>query len=140
MNSYSKTVDLLKDHCSNLGGEVQFGFTCPKSRLPLPISMCHFKNAYNEDQFFDGCTGPTGGFSGLFYPACIKHDLCYHHEPATNGFDQKKCDDLFYEDMKTSCENHKDKTRCLKWSSFLYQGVRSIGKLAFHCENTPGHY
>ena len=133
-------VDLLEDYCTKLDGVVKFGFICPKSKLPLPINMCQFTNSHGKQQFFDGCTGPTGGYKELFYPACIKHDLCYHHEPATNDLEQKDCDTLFLTIMKKSCHDQPDKKDCLKWANTLYRGVRMVGKLAFHCENTKGAY
>ena len=75
----AKSQKTLNSFCQDYGGEVKFGFICPKSKIPLPINMCHFTNSYGEKQFFDGCTAPTGEFTEDFYPACIKHDLCYHH-------------------------------------------------------------
>lgn len=137
--SFAKT-NILKKFCDKYAGEVRFGFTCPKSKIPLPLNMCTFKNQYGEKQFFDGCTGPTGGFKELFYPACITHDLCYHHEPASSGKTQEYCDQLFYELMQESCQKTPQKKKCLRWAKSLFNIVRKIGKAAYHCENIVGPY
>ena len=138
---FAKDQDsVLEKFCSRYNGEVKFGFTCPKTKLPLPLKMCHFTNSQGEKNFFDGCTGPAGGFTETFYPACIRHDLCYHHEPVTNGKDQAYCDKLFYDIMVESCKGNAKEQKCLKWAKRLYVVVQSVGKLAFHCENTPGSY
>ena len=133
--------DTLEAFCQNYQGQVKRGFVCPKSKLPLPLKMCHFTNNYNEYQFFDGCTGPTGKYKNLFYPSCIKHDLCYHHEPETNGFSQEDCDLQFYNSMKKACETlSENQKNCLNWAKAMYKGVRAVGKAAYHCENVKAHY
>lgn len=137
---HTQGEDMLEKFCQEYSGEVKFGFTCPKSKIPLPLRMCHFSNSHKEKQFFDGCSGPSGGYKELFFPACIKHDLCYHHEPASNGKDRKFCDDLFLEIMNNACETVENKKNCLKWAKTMYKGVRAIGTPAFHCENIKGHY
>lgn len=136
----AKSQKTLNSFCQDYGGEVKFGFICPKSKIPLPINMCHFTNSYGEKQFFDGCTAPTGEFTEDFYPACIKHDLCYHHEPVSNGLSQKDCDNKFFSELKLICAKENNKKKCLRYAHYLYKGVRSIGIFAFLCENIKAHY
>jgi hypothetical protein len=131
----------LQDHCKDLGGHVSKMYTCPKSKLPLPITTCSYRNQYNEVQFFNGCSGPTGGYKKIFFPACIQHDLCYHHEPATNGYTRKKCDQDLYKDLRLACEKGaKNIRKCKKWASFMYRAVRIVGLPAYHCANQRSTY
>lgn len=139
--STSVNADLLVEACKNVGGTVYKGYKCPKSKIPLPIKTCEYKNEDGIKQFFNGCSGPSGGHTKLFYPACIKHDLCYHHEPISNGLGQSKCDYQLLDGMLKACEEDAvDLQRCKKWARIMYRGVRIIGKPAFHCANYPANY
>lgn len=134
-------ADLLFKYCSQHSGTVYKGHKCPKSKIPLPINTCVFRNDDGVKQFFNGCSGPSGGHKEIFYPSCIKHDLCYHHEPSSNGYGQSKCDYIFLQSMLKACEKKAiNINRCNKWANIMYRGVRIIGKPAFHCANTPAKY
>ena len=137
--SFSKD-QLLPQYCDALGGEVVNKYKCPKSGLTIPFQFCTYKNNYGDEQFFDGCTGPTGGHSEIFYPHCIKHDLCYHHEPMSNGKTQKTCDRELKEGLIGSCNTTKDKEKCEFWAKTMYKAVRSFGTLAYNCANYEGKY
>jgi hypothetical protein len=131
----------LYKQCDLRKGKVVKGFRCPKSKLRLPINICKFKNDYHEDQFFDGCTGPTGGYKKIFFPACIKHDLCYHHEPVSNAYNRLYCDKQMRDNMLAICDvSAKDIPRCRNWAWLMYKGVRAIGNPAYHCANYFGRY
>jgi hypothetical protein len=126
----------LSRACSDRNGVVKSRYTCPKSNIPLPIKTCVYENSYGETQFFNGCSGPSGGHGKLFYNSCIKHDLCYHHEPATNGFSQKTCDKNLLSNMNSACDGGaKNIARCKKWARILYRGLRIVGAPAYHCAN-----
>jgi hypothetical protein len=134
-------ASLLADYCNQYNGKVFKGYKCPKSKIPLPIKTCEFKNKTGTKQFFNGCSGPSGGHSTIFFPSCIQHDLCYHHEPISNGYAQSKCDYNFLQGMLKACEKDAlNISRCKKWAKIMYRGVRVIGKPAFHCANYPAEY
>jgi len=135
-----KKDKLLSEYCSNLNGEVVNSYKCPKSKLKIPFQFCTYKNDLGEDQFFDGCTGPTGGHSSLFYPHCIKHDLCYHHEPSTNGKSQKTCDVELRDGLISSCSAAKNPKTCEMWAKTMYRAVRSFGALAYNCADYRASY
>ena len=127
--------DLLKA-CNSRNGTIKKTYTCPKSNIPLPVKTCVYENSYGETQFFNGCSGPSGGHNKLFYNSCIKHDLCYHHEPATNGYTQKVCDLNLRNNMISACEDKAtDVSKCIWWAKALYRGLRIIGTAAYHCAN-----
>ena len=132
--------ELLVEYCDKLNGEVVGSYKCPKSKLKIPFNFCTYKNDQGEKQFFDGCTGPSGGHSALFYPHCIKHDLCYHHEPITNGKTQKKCDQEFRDGMISSCSKAENPKKCKNWAKTMYRAVRSFGALAYNCANYRASY
>lgn len=131
-HSFSKDR-YLKVHCDQFGGEVLNKFKCPKSKVTIPFKFCVIKRENNTPLFFDGCTGPTGGNTELFYPSCIEHDLCYHREPATNGKSQKKCDQELRENLLDSCQTLSDSKTCETWAHGMYRAVRMFGKLAYNC-------
>ncbi len=137
----SSQANLLNQYCKKYNGSIRNSYQCPKSKIPLPIKTCTFKNKNGIEQFFNGCSGPSGGHSKLFSPACIKHDLCYHHEPISNGYGQSKCDYNFLQGMLDACSRTaKNLKACQKWARIMYRGVRIIGKPAFHCANYRALY
>ncbi|EQC50992.1 prokaryotic phospholipase A2 [Bacteriovorax sp. DB6_IX] len=132
--------ELLVQYCDDLGGKVVNSYRCPKSKLKIPFQFCTYTNQFGEHQFFDGCTGPSGGHSELFYPHCIRHDLCYHHEPSTSGKTQKMCDSEFKRGLLNSCQNAENPKKCRSWAKTMYKAVRSFGRLAYNCADYQGHY
>ncbi len=142
-NSLSYAGDnLLFKYCKKYNGELHEKFTCPKTQLTFSFGFCVFHNNDNIKQFFDGCTGPSGGFEERFYPHCIKHDLCYHHEPISNGKKKSQCDREFHDGLLSSCSDLEGKRfkSCQRWSGTLYNAVRFFGRLAFNCANYEGKY
>lgn len=127
--------DLLSQYCEQLGGQVESGYQCPQSKLKLPWRFCVFTHESGQEQFFDGCTGPAGGHQALFYPACIQHDLCYHHEPATTGRKQRDCDQKFLDQALISCRLSDDISKCERWARVMFAALRGFGAIAFHCAN-----
>lgn len=132
--------DILQKYCDDAGGKISQGFTCPKSKLRLGWKFCTLKDPDNKPLFFDGCTGPSGGHTELFYSSCIKHDYCYHHEPATNGYERIDCDKQFLANATSACVNAPDRKKCEDWAKIMYQGLRAFGELAFHCANYKADY
>jgi hypothetical protein len=134
-------ADQLKDYCDQNKGVILKKYRCPKSRLNLPIRTCEFENSYGDLQFVNGCSGPTGGHKETFFKACIKHDLCYHHEPSTGGLNRKDCDQLFLEIALKSCkEESQDKKSCRFWANTMYKALRIVGTAAFACSDRPATY
>ena len=131
----------LDQYCRENKGVVVKFFKCPKSKVTLPWRICKYQNPQEQDEFVDGCTGPTGGFLPIFFNSCIRHDLCYHHEPASNGRSRKSCDLEFLHNLRQACLNDgRNNKKCFFWARTLYQAVRTVGLPAYHCENTPADY
>lgn len=127
----------LQDFCLKEEGAYVKGFTCPQSRIRLFHEVCYFESETQDLLFTDGCTGPNGGFGDDFFLSCVKHDLCYHHEPATNGKDRKFCDDQFRENLLENCKSVDAERRssCELWAKIMSGAVRTVGGIAFRCEN-----
>lgn len=131
----------LKQYCDEYNGRVVKFYQCPRTKIPLPMATCVFENQRGEEQFFNGCSGPSGGHNNIFFKACIAHDLCYHHEPATSGRSQRSCDLEFLSSAKDSCElEARNPQRCKKWANRMYRALRIIGKPAFLCSNSINEY
>jgi hypothetical protein len=129
----------LELHCRSMKGKISHGFQCPKSKIKLGWDFCII-NQKEVTQFFDGCTTPTGSFEEIMTPACIQHDLCYHHEPATNGKTQEDCDEEFRLNLMYACytlTDQKEVKKCLAQTVAMYLGVRAVGAIAFHCDDSP---
>lgn len=138
--SFAAHADQLEDYCKQRDGQIYKSYKCPKSKLKLPVRTCEYTSEDGTIQFVNGCSGPSGGHSELFFDACIKHDLCYHHEPSTNGFDRKYCDQLFLDIALKSCDQAPKKKSCERWAKIMYNSLRVIGGPAFHCADSPSTY
>ena len=140
ISSYA-SASQLENFCESNNGKIFDWYKCPKSKLPLKIKTCEYKNSYGELEFVNGCSGPTGGHEEIFFPACVQHDLCYHHEPASNGKSQKYCDMRMLNQLLQICdEKAENVSRCNAWARFMYRSLRVVGKAAFHCANYYGRY
>lgn len=136
--AYSNPLELA---CEDVGGKIKRTYVCPKSKIFLPMKTCEFTPADNITRFFNGCSSITGGHRDIFTPACILHDLCYHHEPATNGMSRKECDREFYTNLRQACnDSARNIKKCKRWAKFLYRGVRTVGWAAYHCANDKAPY
>lgn len=132
--------DQLTEFCQAVDGEMHRSYRCPKSGLKLPVRTCEYLNNQDDLQFVNGCSGPTGGHTEYFFKACIVHDLCYHHEPSTNGLERKDCDQLFLNTALEGCEGAPNKKSCHFWAKLMYNSLRVIGGPAFHCSDEPANY
>ncbi len=131
--TFNAHADQLNDFCQSVDGEMFKSYKCPKSGLKLPVRTCEYVNNLGDLQFVNGCSGPTGGHKEFFFKACVVHDLCYHHEPSTNGLNRKECDQLFLSTAIVGCEQAPKKESCIKWAKLMYNSLRVIGGPAFHC-------
>lgn len=130
----------LENYCHKIGGQVHKEYTCPKSKLKLKWDFCITQDNQGRELFFDGCTGPSGGHADLLYPACIKHDFCYHHEPTTHGYNQRDCDRQFLDESLSLCQAANDPDNCRAWARAMYTALRGFGKIAFHCADYEASY
>ncbi|GEM_PF-2474674 len=121
--------------CFDLNGTLEKGHKCPNTSVPLLTKVCFFENEYGESHFTDGCTGPSGGHNKLFLKSCVKHDLCYHHEPMSSGKTQKQCDIEFRDNIFKACLEAPDRSKCEKWARLMYKSLRAFGSLAYRCDN-----
>lgn len=140
ITSFSQAETPLKRYCDQAGGVVIDKFQCPKSKLNLKWNFCFTKSPAGAPLFFDGCTGPSGGHTELFYPACIKHDYCYHHEPATNGLSRSDCDKQFLNNALDLCVGAPDQEKCRLWAQAMYKALVGFGDIAFNCANYKADY
>lgn len=138
--SFQGMADQLTEFCQKNQGRIFKSYTCPKSGLKLPVRTCEFENLDGDRQFVNGCSGPSGGHNKLFFKACVKHDLCYHHEPSTNGYGREYCDQLFLETALEGCKQAPKLKKCQRWARLMFNSLRVIGAPAFHCADSPAHY
>ncbi|MGC6392032.1 MAG: hypothetical protein ACON5C_09470, partial [Alphaproteobacteria bacterium] len=114
--------------------------------------------------FHDGCSGQAPGtpptttngtnyvtWGRFFHAACVRHDHCYHHEPATNGRNQKTCDDHMKTAMDGFCDkryrnSNTNQAVCRAASALMYTALRATNKFKangskhFQFENTSAPY
>jgi hypothetical protein len=136
----AKASDLLTRHCQEIGGQMHDSYTCPKSGLTIRWDFCVSKSSQGITLFTDGCTGPSGGHTELFYPACIQHDYCYHHEPVTSGMNRRDCDQEFLQTTLKLCQQSENPNVCEMWAYSMYSALRGFGELAFNCAKYPADY
>ncbi|NVK25148.1 MAG: hypothetical protein HWE10_09490 [Gammaproteobacteria bacterium] len=125
----------LKNTCKNKGGDIVTELTCPTSQEVRDGEFCLLKNSANEMVFFNGCTAGIADYDAVFFNQCLAHDLCYHHEPATNGKSKNTCDQEFYQAMEKHCEKRSDTKRCLLMAKLFYEGVEHFGESSWQCSN-----
>lgn len=134
-------ADELADYCALNKGKIFKKYRCPKTKLNLPIRTCEYENEFGDLQFVNGCSGPSGGHKKTFFKACIKHDLCYHHEPSSGGLNRKDCDQLFLKVALKGCQEEAlNKKSCRFWANTMYRALRIVGSAAFACSDRPANY
>jgi len=117
--------------CQDLGGKMVNKLQCPQSKDNRPLV------------YFNGCTKSVGEYGSVFFKACLKHDFCYHHEPATNGYSKKHCDKQFYVDMLNTCVQEEDFSNVISCSAMalgFYQAVKFGGDNSWECSNSNFDY
>lgn len=143
--SIHTTHDLqLQQKCHQLKGEMVSSLACPTSMEQRDGEFClvaektqFTAKAPSLDMiFFNGCTAGVADYDAVFFESCYTHDLCYHHEPVTNGKTKTQCDFEFYQNMKQQCENRDDQKRCLIMAKLFFEGVEHFGEQSWNCSNT----
>lgn len=131
----------LADYCSQTGGEVVPGWTCPATGVVKNGNICKRNNYAGQTMYFNGCSAPDGKYKTLFFKACIIHDLCYHHEPQTNGKSKIDCDNQFLANMKKICRTTNPFSfECGAAAQTFYAAVESAGEAAFMCSKENVDY
>lgn len=132
---------ILRDYCLQTGGEVVQEWTCPATGSLKTGEACKQRNADGGVMYFNGCSAPEGKYKDLFFRACIIHDLCYHHEPQTNGKSKIDCDDDFLKNMKKICKKTNPLSlECGIAAQTFYAAVASAGDTAFRCSKENVQY
>lgn len=131
----------LIQYCTQTGGEVVQQWTCPATGAVRNGETCKQKNAQGQVMYFNGCSAPEGKYKNLFFKACIIHDLCYHHEPQTNGKSKIDCDNQFLADMKRICKvTNPFSLECGVVAQTFYSAVANAGDSAFTCSKENVNY
>jgi hypothetical protein len=74
-----------------------------------------------------------------FRKPCITHDFCYRHGHVTYGLNRAQCDENFYDDMRTACDeagvlgilDPQERAICELAANRTYAAVREHGGEAF---------
>ena len=132
----------LENFCARKRGTLYKSYKCPKTKITLPIKTCEYRNFWGQLHFVNGCSGPTGKYGKQIFNACLKHDLCYHHEPATHGLTRKECDNKFLDDAKRGCRSlaSEDEEKCTRVAKAMHTALKVIGGAAYRCENVAARY
>ena len=127
--------------CTKLGGVMVNELKCPKSKKNRTGKFCVLSG--KPLVYFNGCTGGFGKYSDTFFKACLKHDFCYHHEPATNNLSKKTCDEKFFNNMTLVCNAENNRLKyftCLGAAWSFYQAVKVGGKKSWECSDSKFDY
>lgn len=133
--------DLLVQKCNEMNGELVNKWTCPASGRRRSGDMCHALDENNVSMYFDGCSGSFDNYGDVFFNACVTHDLCYHHEPASNGLTKIECDNQFYYNMENICKMTRAGDQpCLKAAQAFYSAVAIFGGTSWMCSKEKANY
>ncbi len=131
----------LVEYCTLTGGEIVSEWTCPATGSVKMGEACKQKNAAGQPMYFNGCSAPEGRYKTLFFKACVIHDLCYHHEPATNNKSKADCDNQFLTNMKKICKTTNPfSLECGIVAQTFYAAVDNAGDAAFTCSKENVQY
>lgn len=131
----------LVNYCVKTGGEVVQQWTCPATGSIKSGEACKQTNSQGQVMYFNGCSAPEGKYKTLFFKACIIHDLCYHHEPATNNKSKADCDNQFFTNMKKICKTTGVlNIECGLAAQTFYTAVVKGGDTAFSCSKENVQY
>ncbi len=131
---------LLFDLCDRQGGKIVENWTCPNSGKVRSGYFCHVQNKDGQEQIYNGCTNSIGGGGTKFFQACVIHDLCYHNEPRVSGRTKEQCDQNFYHQMKTICDQDQDSGNCKALAWTFYQAVSHFGSSSWSCAKNAVPY
>jgi len=125
-----------RQFCHSIGGEIVDGMICPANGDFWHGIRCQI--SADPLVFFNGCSSGVSPYGEVFFSACVNHDLCYHHEPASTGMSRKDCDEEFLENMRNICQMEEENGKGCHWAALAYYGfVRLGGQSSFECSNIP---
>ncbi|MCB0336110.1 MAG: hypothetical protein KDD62_07380 [Bdellovibrionales bacterium] len=127
-------ADTLADKCSALGGKIVDRFECPQSKLVREERFCVVQDPKGV-VFFNGCTDAIGEYGDVFFEACFKHDLCYHHEPSFSKKTKEDCDKQFKENMYSVCAKAHKGFSCKNMARMFYGAVKLKGEKSWNCSD-----
>lgn len=130
----------LEADCLKRGGKIISQWSCPSAQWLRKGPFCEILDANGTSIVFNGCDVSLFGYGKVFYSACLKHDLCYHHEPAASGQDKFQCDIHFYIDMLKICKNSDSPNACEFMAYTYYEGVDLGGARAWGCSKVKADY
>lgn len=147
--------NVLKNYCDQNGGTLSEQWTCPTSQESRTGLFCTLKNDQGKELVTNGCTGAKGEYGDIFFPACVIHDFCYHHEPNTSQKSKEFCDRQLLRDFRKICENYPEeeiqfegvsastgitKERCEGTAVLFYLAVKLGGKKSWSCSKEDALY
>lgn len=132
---------LLFARCFALNGYIVNRWTCSSNGEVRLEDSCKILDHKNIPLYFDGCSVSISNYSDFFIDACIRHDLCYHHEPASNGISKANCDRLFLKNMLSLCNRFRPgDSACENMAQSFYSAVYIFGKSSWQCSNVKADY
>jgi hypothetical protein len=131
---------LLSMYCRQIGGKVESFWTCPNTGLTRFGETCVQKNSRGQTLRFNGCSAPNNAFNGIFFKACIIHDLCYHSEPGYSGKSKGNCDQDFKDNMNDICAANEYDYMCYFAAQTYFKAVVTGGHIGWWCEKGNAQY
>lgn len=133
--------DILTKTCQELNGNIVYNWKCPYSGDLRTQAHCMVLDDESRPMYFNGCSGAIGNYGTIFFQACVYHDLCYHHEPASTGLQREDCDSKFYNNMFEICEKqYPHDSNCKSSARWFYNAVATFGKNAWICSKEKANY
>lgn len=120
--------------CREMGGQMVQSVDCPSQDRSRGGHFC--KVSEKPFIFFNGCSIGFDFYKETFFPACMKHDLCYHHEPSSTGLLRRDCDKKFKKEMLEICDSLSEyQSGCRVAAQLYYSTVRVAGNRSWECSN-----
>ncbi len=138
--SFATSDEFLIKKCQEMEGTIVRNWTCPRSGDHRNELHCQILDEEGRSMYFNGCSGSVGNYGEIFFQACVYHDLCYHHEPATHGYKRYDCDSQFYHNMIKICDSRPKDSRCKGRARLFFDAVSTFGKNAWICSSDQASY
>ncbi len=140
-HSLATSDDYLFKACQKLNGNIVYNWICPNSGDQRRHAHCMIHDDETRPMYFNGCSGTVGYYGAIFFQACVYHDLCYHHEPASTGLQREDCDSKFYNNMFEICEKQfPHDSKCKGRARLFYNAVATFGETAWICSKEKANY
>jgi len=140
----SVSAETLSEICQRMNGELLNEWQCPTSGKLRKGLFCRVEDPLKRSLVTNGCTGANFGpikpYASVFLKSCIKHDLCYHHEPTTTGLSKSDCDKNFLIHVTQDCNGVENQKECLEWAQRFYLVVTKFGERSWSCSKEEADY